>query len=92
MLAATQMQELDEDRLEPMPLDGFMVPMIRMVQEDRPPYFEVKVGDQAYRYERSYPLKGFSALMPKYIQEQMAAGKKPLIIERPQRYLVYLNI
>ncbi len=92
MAAVSQMQELDEDRLEPMPLDGITVPMIRMVQEDRPPYFEVKVGDQGYRYERSYPLKGFSALMPNFIKEQLAAGKKPLIIERPQRYLVYLDI
>ncbi|HEX5367827.1 MAG TPA: hypothetical protein VFY10_00255, partial [Dehalococcoidia bacterium] len=67
MPSVTQMQELDEDRLEPMPLDGIMVPMIRMVEEDRPPYFEVKVGEQGYRYERSYPLNGFSALMPAYI-------------------------
>ena len=86
------MQELDEDRLEPMPLDGMVLPLIRMAEEDRPPYFEVKVGEQAYRYERSYPIKGFSAVMPKFIQAQLDAGKKPLIIERPQRYLVYLNI
>ena len=36
-----------------------------------------------------YPIKGFSAVMPKYLREQLAAGKVPLIIERPDRFYVY---
>jgi hypothetical protein len=92
MPAGTEMQELDESLLEPLPIDGITVPLFRMTQEERPPYFEVKLGGQAYRYERSYPIRGFSALLPDFIRTQMDAGKRPLLIERPQRYLVYLSI
>jgi hypothetical protein len=52
----------------------------------------VKVGDQAYEYEKSYPIKGHSATLPRFVREQMGAGRKPLLIERPTRYLVYLDI
>ena len=56
------------------------------------PFFQVKVGEQAYQYEKSYPIKGHSATLPKYAREVMAAGRKPLIIERPTRFLVYLDV
>ena len=69
-----------------------MVPRIRLTLGEPPPFYQVKVGDQAYEYQKSYPIKGHSATLPRYLREQLSAGRKPLIIERPTRYLMYLDI
>lgn len=81
---------LDESTLEPLPLDGLEVPCIRLFGP--PPYTEAKLGKQEYRYERSYPVQGHSANLPNFIREQIAAGKSPLLIEREDRFYVYLNV
>ena len=79
--------EFDDALLEPFPADGLTVPLLKLT--DRLPAVEIKVGEVEYRYDRSYPIKGHSALMPRYLQEQVGAGKKPLIVERPDRFYVY---
>jgi hypothetical protein len=84
--------EFEEDLLEPLPIDGLLLPRIRLTLGEDVPYFQVKVGDQAYQYEKSYPIKGHSATLPKFAREALAAGRKPLIIERPTRFLVYLDM
>ena len=86
------MEEFEEDQLEPLPIDGMLIPRIRLTLEEAPPFHQVKVGEQAYQYEKSYPIKGHSATLPRFVREQMGAGRKPLLIERPTRYLVYLDI
>ena len=86
------MQELDESQLDPLPLDGLLVPRVRLTTGEPVPHSQVRLGGQEYRYERSYPVKGHSASLPRYVREQLAAGKKPLVIERPERYLVYLDV
>jgi hypothetical protein len=80
---------IQEDELEPFPMDGIVVAWIKLT-EPEPPEVELKVGEQAYRYARSYPIKGHSAVLPGYLREQLATGKKPLLIERPDRFYVYL--
>jgi hypothetical protein len=80
--------EFDDAELEPFPADGLLVPLIRMTTGG-PPSISVKVADQSYNYDRSYPIKGHSAVMPGYLKEQVAAGKRPLLIERPDRFYVY---
>jgi hypothetical protein len=85
-------EEFEEDQLEPLPLDGLDIPRIRLTLGEPTPYYQVKVGEQAYEYAKSYPIKGHSATLPKYIREQMSAGRKPLLIERPTRFLIYLDI
>ena len=86
------MDEFSEDQLEPLAVDGLEIPRIRLTLGEPTPYHQVKVGDQAYQYEKSYPIKGHSATLPRYVREQMAAGRKPLLIERSSRFLVYLNL
>ncbi|HEY4684688.1 MAG TPA: hypothetical protein VII57_01445 [Dehalococcoidia bacterium] len=83
------MQEFDDDLLEPYPVDGSLVPLIRLTRGG-PPHVAVKVGDKAYHYDRSYPFKGQGAVLPRYLREQLAAGKQPLLIERADRFYVYL--
>jgi hypothetical protein len=84
--------EFEESQLEPLSIDGLDVPLIRLTQEEKPPFYQVKVGDQTYEYAKSYPIKGHGATLPRFVREQMDAGRKTLLIERPSRYLVYLNI
>ena len=84
------MLELDEALLEPLPLDGVEVSRIRLYGP--PPYTQAKLGEQEYRYERSFPVKGHGAKLPNFIREQMAAGKTALILERDTRFYVYLNV
>jgi hypothetical protein len=82
--------ELDESLLEPLPLDGMEVPRIRV--HGPPPFTQAKLGEQEYRYERSFPVKGHGAKLPDFIREQLAAGKKPLVLERELRFYVYLDV
>ena len=86
------MDEFEESQVEPLPIDGIDVPLIRLTLGEPPPFHQVKVGDQAYQYEKSYPIKGYSATLPPFVREQLGAGRKALLIERPTRYLVYLDI
>ena len=83
--------EIEDTLLEPFPVDGFVVPLIRMTTGGLPEV-EVLVGGDDYVYDRSYPIKGYSAVMPRYLREQIAAGKKPLLIERPDRLYVYFAV
>jgi hypothetical protein len=87
----TSVLELEDTLLEPFPMDGLVVPVIRMTT-DALPEVNLLVGDQAYRYDRSYPIKGYSAVLPRYLSEQVATGKKPLLIERPDRLYVYFAV
>ena len=82
------MQEYDDRLLEPFDVGGLVVPLLRLMTADVPAV-DIKVGGQEFRYDRSYPVKGYGAVLPKYLAEQVAAGKRPLLIERPERYYVY---
>lgn len=84
------MLELDELELEPLPLDGMEVPRIRV--HGPPPYTQAKLGEREYRYERSFPVKGHGAELPNFIREQLDAGKTPLVLERENRFYIYLSV
>lgn len=68
------------------------IPRIRLTLGEPTPYHQVRVGEQSYQYEKSYPIKGHSATLPRFVRQQLGEGRKPLLIERPTRYLVYLDI
>jgi hypothetical protein len=80
-------QEADLDAIT---LDsGITLPLVRMTTGGLPE-IEIALGEQSYTYDRSYNIKGSSAIMPKYVAELLSAGKKPLVIERPTRYYLYV--
>lgn len=83
-------QDFDETLIEPFFADGFSVPLIRITTAEMPPSSDIMVGEQPYHYERSYPIKGHSAVMPGFLREQLDSGKQPLLIERETRFYVYL--
>jgi hypothetical protein len=82
--------EIEDAELEPLEMDGLLVPVLRMTRGD-PPHIEVRLGGLDYRYDRSYPERGYAAVLPEYLREQMASGKRPLLIERSERLYVYLS-
>jgi hypothetical protein len=82
--------ELDDLELEPLPLDGMEVPRVHVYGP--PPFTQARLGEQEYRYERSFPVKGHGANLPNFIREQMDAGKKPLVLERENRFYIYLSV
>lgn len=82
--------EINESQLDPLPLDGLEVPRLRL-HAGPPPASAIKFGAHEYHYDRSYPIKGHGANLPRYLREQMNAGKKPLVVERVDRFYVYLT-
>lgn len=84
------MLDLDEAQVVPYAVDG-EVPRVRLTRGE-PPSVDVRLGGREYRYERSFPIKGHAAVMPRYLREQAAAGKDLLIIERPDRFYIYVAV
>lgn len=82
---------LEDTLLEPFTIEGITVPLIRMTTGGLPEV-ELRVGDDEFVYDRSYPIKGHSAVMPGYLRTQIASGKQPLVIERPDRFYVYFAV
>lgn len=83
--------QFPETQIEPFYADTFSVPLIRLTTEEMPPPSDIEVAGKAFHYERSYPIKGQSAVMPAYLREQLNSGKTPVLIERQNRYYVYLD-
>ena len=83
------MLQFEDSDVEGFPVDSLTLPRIRMTTADMPPDAEIRVGEHLYAYERSIPIKGHSAHLPRYLNEQIADGKQPLIIERSDRFYVY---
>lgn len=70
-------------------LGEFAVPYIDL---EEAPYIHthISVGSTQYAYERSFPIKGHSAVMPAAVSELLAAGKRILVAERSDRYVMYV--
>ncbi len=82
------MIELEDKLMDAFEIEGLTVPLVKL--EAGLPDVEIRVGEQIFKYDRSYPIKGHSAVMPHYLREQISGGKKPLLVERPDRFYVYL--
>ena len=82
------MIELEDDLMDAFEVEGLVVPLVKLAAGLLD--VEIRVGEQIFKYDRSYPIKGHSATMPPYLQEQIGAGKKALLVERPDRFYVYL--
>ena len=83
-------EELDDVDLEPLVLDGLEVSRV-LRHEGPPPYTTLRFDGREYQYERSFPIRGYGANLPDFLRERMAEGKVPLLIERTDRFYVYLS-
>lgn len=80
---------LDGSALGSLDLGPVTVPYVDLVNA---PYVHkrIEVGGTEYVWERTFPVKGGSAVMPAVVSELLASGKKLLVAERGERYYVYL--
>jgi hypothetical protein len=83
------MAEYADARIETYDIEGVPVPVLKQTMGEGPPKIEIVAEGHTFHYDRSYPVKGHSAVLPGYLREQMAAGKQALLIERPDRFYVY---
>ncbi len=81
--------QIDATLIGELELDTLQVPYVNL---DEQPYVHTRllVGETEYTYDRSFPVKGHSAVMPAAIAEVQAEGRRPLVAERGERYYVYL--
>ncbi len=69
-------------------LEGSDLPYVDL--EDEPFVGSVlELEGTEYAYQRSFPVKGHSAVMPAAVAELHAAGKRLLVAERGERYCLY---
>lgn len=70
-------------------VDVFLLNMDEL--EDVPPYY-VDVAGRRFSYSSTtFPTKGHSAQLPRFIEEQEAAGNLVLLGERNNRYIAYIH-
>ncbi len=81
--------ELDPSQLGSLELQGAWVPYVNLYDIDFLPS-ELKLGNVEYRYNSSFLVRGHGATMPGKINELRASGKQPIIVERSDRYYVFV--
>ena len=83
--------EIDPARIGRLELAEVVVPYVDL--RDFPSVCtRLRVGDAEYAYDRSYPIRGGSAVMPAAVVELQAVGRQVLVAERDERYYVYLAL
>jgi hypothetical protein len=59
--------------------------------DDVPPYY-IDVAGRRFAYSATtFPVKGQSALLPKFVRATEAEGKLVIMVERQGRYLAYIH-
>ena len=82
--------EIDPASLGTLELGGMWVPYVDMVNANFIPT-RITLGKDEYAYESSMIVSGHGAVLPGRIKELRSAGKKPVILERGNRYYVYVS-
>jgi hypothetical protein len=80
--------EVDPALIGVLDLEPYELPYVDL--NDAPlMHTQLRVGETEYAYQRSFPIKGHSAVMPGAVEELLAQGKQLLIAEHNERYFVY---
>ncbi|HYM15985.1 MAG TPA: hypothetical protein VEZ14_10535 [Dehalococcoidia bacterium] len=83
------MLQLDPARLGSLELDEMWVPYADLYDLDFLPT-RLRLGNEEYQFDCSFLVQGHGALMPPKIRELRAAGKPPVVVERSDRYYVFV--
>lgn len=80
--------QVDPTEVGTLELGGAEVPYVDL---EGAPYIHSRlaVGGTEYGYERTFPIKGHSAVMPAAVAELQAKGKRILVAERGERYYLF---
>jgi len=81
--------EVEPSLMGSLELEGATVAYVNLEQVAAIP-IRLRVADVEYTYDRSFPIRGHSAVLPEAIAE-LEEGRRVLVAERQQRYLVYLT-
>ncbi|MHB8377822.1 MAG: hypothetical protein ACYDEB_12835 [Dehalococcoidia bacterium] len=84
------MLELDPSQLGTLELDGKWVPYMDLNGEAFLPT-HVTMADNEYAFSQSFNIQGHSAVMPQAVRALRDQGKRPLVIERHERYYVFVT-
>jgi hypothetical protein len=90
LVVTAQTGPIDIDRRDvgTLELEGFEVPYVDL--EFGPAIrSRVSLDGTEYSYQRSFPIKGHSAVMPEAVRGLLTKGKQVLVIERSERYYVF---
>ena len=79
--------EVRPSRLETLYTDGMELPYVQY--GDVEPALQLVLGGEEYWYYRTLPVKGYGAVMARYIRELQAEGKKPLLARFGMRIYIY---
>ena len=82
--------ELDPKDLGTLDLEGAWVPYADLHDTGFLPT-RVKVGADEYAYSSSMIIFGHGAVLPGRIKELRDAGKKAIVLERENRYYVFVS-
>ena len=82
--------ELDPNQLGTLELDGTWVPYVDLHDEKFIPT-RIAIGKDEYAFNSSQIIRGHGATLPGKIRELRADGKKPIIVERDDRYYVFVT-
>jgi hypothetical protein len=82
--------EIAPERLDALELDGIWAPYVYVGDVDFLPT-RVTVGADEYNFHSSMIVFGHGAVLPGRIRELRAGGRKPIILEREERYYVYVT-
>ena len=50
----------------------------------------LRVADVEYAYERTFPVQGHSAVLPEALAELESDGRRVVVAERTERYILYV--
>lgn len=74
-------------RLESLYVDGLELPYVEFGQAE--PAIKLVHQDEEYALYRTLPIKGYGAVLGRYVRELQAEGKKPLLARFGTRIYIY---
>jgi hypothetical protein len=81
--------DIDPSLVGELDLGSFEVPYVNL-EHAAIAHTHLRVDDTEYVYDRSYPIRGHSAIMPGEVAELLQKGRRVLVAERSERYYLYL--
>jgi len=84
------MLEIDPSTLGTLEVDGFWVPYLDLYDVDFLPT-RLKMVNDEYAFKNSVPRSGHGAILPQELRELRAEGKRAIIVEREDRYYVFVS-
>lgn len=79
--------EVRDDSLETLATDGLELPYVEY--GDMQPAVKLVFGGEEYWYFKTLPLKGYGAVLARYIRELQAGGSKALLARFQTRIYIY---